>query len=208
MREMGDFLERGLELARRAVVTVVGRDNLQLNPETMPRSRRARANGRLKQIETIVRRLILLMALALRLEPLAASQPRAPQTEPNLPEGVELAIFPRVPLKRFTLMPPAQSPVLSGQFRDTFGSVLGPSGPVSTKPLIDRILALQKILKAPEAAAKRLARTLQRMKAKGEPKPMVGSAAGAFRLSAELGAVSTALPEFIRAALESWESSG
>ena len=85
---------------------------------------------------------------------------------------------------------------------------MGPSGPVSTKPLIDRILALQKILKAPEAAAKRLARTLQRMKAKGEPKPMVGSAAGAFRLSAELGAVSTALPEFIRAALESWESSG
>ncbi|WP_155838247.1 hypothetical protein, partial [Hyphomonas beringensis] len=78
---MGDFLERGLELARRAVVTVVGRDNLQLNPETMPRARRARANGRLKQIETIVRRLILLMALALRLEPQAASQPRAPKVE-------------------------------------------------------------------------------------------------------------------------------
>ncbi|KCZ47433.1 hypothetical protein HY3_04475 [Hyphomonas pacifica] len=208
MDAMGDFLVQGLEQARRAVVDVVGRDNLQLNPKTMPRSRRARANGRLKQIETIVRRLILLMAFALKLGPLAASAPRAPQAEPDLPEGTQLAIFPRVPVKRFTLMPPARRVILSDQARDTFGAVLGLSGPVSTQPLIDRILALQKILKAPEAAAKRLARTLQRMQAKGEARPMVGPAAGAFRLSPELGAVATALPGFIRAGLESWESSG
>ncbi|MAN47219.1 MAG: hypothetical protein CMF04_13595, partial [Hyphomonas sp.] len=159
MDAMGDFLVQGLEQARRAVVDVVGRDNLQLNPKTMPRSRRAKANGRLKQIETIVRRLILLMALALKLGPLVAGQPRTPQAEPDLPEGIELAIFPRAPVKRFTLMPPARQVTLSDHIRDTSGAVLGLSGPVSTQPLIDRILALQKILKAPEAAAKRLART-------------------------------------------------
>lgn len=205
MTDKADFLAMGLELARRAVQEVIGRDNLQLDPRTMPRSRRARANGRLKQIGVIVRRLILLMALALKPAPPA---PRAPATPKDLPEGVELAIFPRVAQYCFTLMPAAQAPVQTGEVRDSSGSSPGQSGPVSTRPLIGRILALQRILNAPEAAARRLARTLERMKARGEPRPVVGQSVSAYRLSAELGAAAAALPGLVRAALETWESSG
>ena len=57
-----------------------------------------------------------------------------------------------------------------------------------------RILAMQRVLLAPKAAAKRLARTIQRLKAKGEPKPFAGPAESAFLLSPELGALATALP--------------
>ena len=65
------------------------------------------------------------------------------------------------------------------------------------------------MLLTPKAAAKRLARTIQRLKAKGEPKPFAGPAESAFLLSPELGAFATALPGLVHAKLdETWEDSG
>ena len=205
MTESGDYISFGLDRAGGAVMDIIAHDNLQLYPKTMPRTRRAKANGRLKQIEQIVRRLIFLMALALKLEP---PQPREPRKEPDLPDGVELAIFPRVPQRRFVLMPSAQAMTGSEPLPCSVRAVSGPPGPVPTAPLVQRIVALQRVLKAPAAAAKRLARTIERLKAKGDPKPYVGPPQSAFRLGHELGALASALPGLLNAALESWEESG
>jgi hypothetical protein len=196
------FISMGLDLARRAVLDVFGLNKLHLESQTLPRSRRAMANGRLKQIECIVRRLILLLALSVELAPPATRDRRDPAP---LPDGVELAMFPHVHVRRLTLMPAAQAPM---SFK-TWGAADGAStGSNLAKPLLDRIRALQRVLRDPDAAARRLARTIQRLKARGEPRPLVGSVASAFRLGTELGAVSTALPGLVTAALETWESSG
>ena len=78
-----------------------------------------------------------------------------------------------------------------------------------TARLLARIRAVWRVMKAPDAFAIRLARTLQRIKAKDEPRPMAGPPESAYRLSPELGALATMLPGMLNAALEeSWESSG
>ena len=73
---------------------------------------------------------------------------------------------------------------------------------------LQRIVALQRVLANPDAAAKRFARAIERVKAKGDPKPYVGPPKSAFRLSPELGALAVALPGLLNAAMETWESSG
>ncbi|WP_348763181.1 hypothetical protein [Hyphomonas atlantica] len=75
--------------------------------------------------------------------------------------------------------------------------------------MLARVRALHRLLKSPETAAKRLARSFQRLKAKGRPSPVAGPAPNAFRLNAELGALSTALPGLLNARLISaWTDSG
>lgn len=196
----------GLELAERALIDLIARDNLHLRPEKMPRTRRARANGRLKQIEQIVRRLLFLMALNLHI---VFAPPRKRAPAPDLPEGVELVTFPGAADHRFALLPRPARPFPAGQATDILQTGAGLSGPVPTAKLLARIRAVYRVLKSPDSAAKRLARAIQRLKARGEPRPLAGHARSAFRLSPELGALSTALPGLLNAALEAtWEESG
>jgi len=205
MTGTSDFIRMGLTQADRAVQDVIARDQLHLNPKTLPRARQRKANGRLKQIETILRRLILLMALALKLPP-PAPRPSAQPADP--PEGTDLATFPSGPSCRFALMPARTPFLMADTIPERAGRLLPISRDASTRRLISRILAVRKILRAPDAAALRLARIIDRLKARQEPRPLVGAASQAFRLGPELGAVSTALPGLINAALETWENSG
>ena len=200
------FITMGLGLAADALREVIARDNLHLRPVHMPRSRRARAGGRLKLVEQIVRRLIVIMALGLHAV-FAPPKPRAPA--PALPDGVEIAIFPGAAEYHLTLLPAPTHLSLSEPFPDIARRDCGNTGPVSTARLLARIRALHRILKSPEAAAKRLARSLQRQKSKGRPSPMVGPAPNAFRLNPALGALSTALPGLLNAKLGlAWNDSG
>ncbi|KCZ63484.1 hypothetical protein L53_09445 [Hyphomonas sp. L-53-1-40] len=73
---MAAFIEQGLKAAQGAVLDVRAQAGLHLEPDSVSRRVRARVRGRLKAIETIVRRLIILMAAALDLPPLR-SPPRA-----------------------------------------------------------------------------------------------------------------------------------
>ena len=200
------FLTLGLDIAEQALLDVIARDNLHLRPEKMPRRRRARANGRLKQIEHIVRRLLTLMALSLHI---VFAPPRRRAPAPGLPDGAELVTFPGAAERCFTLLPAAPRAWLAGPADDRIGSACPPPGPVPTAKLMARIRAIHRILKSPDTAAKRLARALQRLKAGGEPKPLAGPADSAFRLSPELGALATALPGLLNAALAAtWEDPG
>ncbi len=201
-----DILKRGLEQAALAVMDASALANLHLGPKRIGRGLAQRVSGRLRILETIVRRLILLMALGLQLAPPPPRPaPAGPAHEPDLPEGVELAIFPRLSPRRLKLLPARRAFEGSGGFPDISRTI---SGPVSPRKLMARIAALRRVIAEPEAHATRLARSLKRLQKNGEPKPMVGAATPAFRLSPELGALATLLPAQISAALESWESSG
>lgn len=210
MTEAADFFLQALEQVRRAVLAIGEMADLQTGARDLTRGRLSRAGGRLRQVETILRRLILLMALALSLPPVRPRGPAGPGPgpEPELPEGVELAVFPRLQPRRLSLLPPRTPFAGTGQIWDMSGPPGAAPGPVTPWRLMARIAALQRVLAAPEAHARRLARSLERLRKSGEPRPMVGEAESAFRLSPELGVIASLLPGQLRAALEHWQGSG
>ena len=81
------------------------------------------------------------------------------------------------------------------------------TGPVTAAPVLARVSALYKVLDNPELHARRLARSLERQRKAGAPKPVALPMASAYRLRPELGAIATALPGLLSAALERWDNS-
>lgn len=201
-----DILKRGLAHAGQAVLAASALGNLHLGPKRLGRRMARRISGRLRQIETLVRRIVFLMALRLPLAPpVPRAAPAGPAPQADLPEGVELAVFPRLPPRRLKLLPARQPFVAGSAFPAESGRATGPVLPFR---LMARITALQRVIADPEAHARRLARHLRRLRQRGEPRPVVGPAGPAFRLSPELGALAALLPEQINAALDTWETSG
>jgi len=98
---------------------------------------------------------------------------------------------------------PEVDPEASGLFP---GSIRA-SGPVPAAPFLARISALYKVLEAPELYARRLARSLDRQRKRGDPKPHALPTASACRLRPELGLIATALPGLLGAALEGGDNS-
>ncbi|MEM9844883.1 MAG: hypothetical protein AAF965_08800, partial [Pseudomonadota bacterium] len=70
-----------------------------------------------------------------------------------------------------------------------------------------RIVALQKVLDAPEAHAKRLARSLHRIRKAGEPKPFLVASSFPNGFKPELSLLHVGLTERLRAQLDLWDSS-
>tara|TARA_R110002050_G_scaffold179856_1_gene313404 strand:- start:184 stop:816 length:633 start_codon:yes stop_codon:yes gene_type:complete len=202
MNATDDFIAHGLEQARYALLNVRNLTDMVRAPLTLRRGTAQRARARLKLLEVIVRRLVLLLALSLRLAPV---RPRAPGPATPLPHGVEdvthtypaLAAPRRLRLAGRAVDPCSASPF--GLFPCAFRT-----GPVPAAPVFARIIALHRVLVAPEAHARRLARTLDRLKRKGEPRPSCLPVTGAYRLRPELGLVASALPGLVNAGLESW----
>ena len=198
MNATADFIAHGLQQAEYALLNVRNLTDMVRAPVTLRRGVAQRARARLKLLEVIVRRLVLLIALSLRLAPV---RPRAPGPAAPLPPCVEdvthtypaLAAPRRLLLAGRSVDPFAEPPF--GLFPCTFRA-----GPVPAAPIFARIIALHRVLAAPEAHAHRLARTLDRLK----PRPSCLPVADAYRLRPELGLVATALPGLVNAGLESW----
>lgn len=115
MNAQANILERGLEQAALAVLGASALGNLHLEPSHIGRGLAQRISGRLRQVESLVRRILFLMALQLNYVPApkADAAPR-PAAAPALPDGVELAEFPRVSggssISVHERMNPVQSP--------------------------------------------------------------------------------------------------
>jgi len=202
MNATDDFISHGLEQARYALLNVRNLTDMVRAPATLRRGVAQRAASRLKLLEVIVRRLVLLLALGLRLAPV---RPRAPGPATPLPPGVEDVTHTYRPLaapRRLRLA--GRSVVVCGEAPFADLPRVYRSGPVPAGPVFARIIALHRVLAAPQAHAHRLARTLERLKRKGEPRPSCLPVAGAYRLRPELGMVASALPGLVNAGLESW----
>ena len=198
MTNSSAFVTHGIAHAQRALESVAAMTNAHLNPSTLKRTLAQRVRTELARLEIVIRRLLTLMALGL--------------------------VLPPVPVRAFSVHPPCTgrvetkastgltglSPRLLGPDMD--GSALASAtracGPVQAAPILARLAALQALLAAPEAHARRLARTLERQRKAGDPAPMALPMTRTHRLPPELGAIATALPELLREAFKSWESSG
>ena len=86
MNATDDFISHGLEQARYALLDVRNLTDMVRAPVTLRRGVAQRAASRLNVLEVIVRRLVLLLALGLRLAPV---RPRFPTSTAPLPHGVE-----------------------------------------------------------------------------------------------------------------------
>ena len=86
MNATDDFISHGLEQARYALLDVRNLTEMVRAPVTLRRGVAQRAASRLNVLEVIVRRLVLLLALGLRLAPV---RPRFPTSTAPLPHGVE-----------------------------------------------------------------------------------------------------------------------
>ena len=192
------FVSHGIAQAQRALANVAVITNAHLNPSTLKRTLAQRARAELARLEIIIRRLLVLMALGLVLPPVSI---RASSGHHSDTERVETKASSR---------PTGLSPRIMGpdMDRDGLATAARSCGPVQAAPILARLAALQELLAAPEAHAKRLARTLERQRKAGEPAPMALPMTRTHRMPTELGAIATALPELLRAAFKSWESSG
>ena len=192
------FVTHGIAHAQRALESVAAMTNAHLNPSTLKRTLAQRARAELARLEIIIRRLLTLMALGLVLPPVSI---RAFSVHPSCTGRVET--------KASTGLT-GLSPRLIGPDMERAGlaTTARACGPVPAAPILARLAALQELLAAPEAHAKRLARTLERHRKAGDPAPMALPMPRSHRLPPELGAIATALPELLRDAFKSWESSG
>ena len=135
MNAQANILERGLEQAALAVLGASALGNLHLEPSHIGRGLAQRISGRLRQVESLVRRILFLMALRLAYVPVPKSDaaPR-PAAAPALPDGVELAEFPRVTVRRLSLLPPKRAFGTDAQFPDTLQARLRPGQPGASGP--------------------------------------------------------------------------
>lgn len=197
MDDQTDLLKQGITDLRNDLFDTQGEANLHLRPETITRTLHARVLAKLKVIETLLRRLILLLAMTLELAPVRRRA--AP-----LPDGVEdvtasfRAHLP--PQCRMVLMPsPSGTPAnISGV------KTIRQSGPVLAMPLLRRAAGLLRIMKQPEAAARRMARLTERMKTRGEARPYCLPLAGRHRLRPELALLAGAIRLKVNAELAAW----
>ena len=198
MAQTDDFIQHGLAVARNALTNIAGQANLHLKPEMLTKSARSRCMGRFRALLTVIRRLILLMALEVELPPLRQRM-KQEASAPNGAEDVTAGFGPQTaPLR----LAPVRVPIAGEAFLQA-GRVMMP-GPVSAAPVIARWAALYRLLEHPGRAAKRLARTLERWRAAKEPPPHIQPSGAMYRFGAELGLVASLLPQRLAAALSDW----
>ena len=194
-----DFFNCAFHEIRRGLAMLVVPANLDRTPETLTQAVARRVKTRLKELETILRRLIMLIALGLTLAPVK------PRTRPPA-ETAEDPVF--------TKSQPLYSCALSGQVRvfslegTEFPEAAGhATGPVPAAPLLRRIAGLARILRAPDRYAVRLARTLERLRRAGATRPLCLSMP-THRLHPELGLLAAGLPYQLADAWDRWTGSG
>jgi len=171
--------------------------NLHRGPETLSKTARRRCLAQLRQFGIMLRRLITLIALSTEPEPLEKREGRnwfREEAALPKPRCYTFRLVPSVPGLPPALLRPAYDP-------------LAPRS-VPAAPVIARWTALLDAVKHIDRKAARLARSLQRQRAAGLPRPYILPMANMHRLPAELGLIAGALFVRLRAAFEDWPDTG
>ncbi|MEM8636576.1 MAG: hypothetical protein AAGF33_16535 [Pseudomonadota bacterium] len=209
MRTDDPLLPLAIEQIGLVVFSLIGWTGIHLSLRRPVKWKLRRAGTKLKVLEGLVRKLIIVLALELDLAPVRPrSKPPAdepPEDPAQTPDGIEIIEFPRVRQPRLPLLPPVMD----------FSEVIDLSQlPHRTTPVhimarrfSRRIVALQRVLDAPEVHAKRLARSLHRIRKAGEPKPFLVTSSFPNGFRPELSLLHVVLTERLRAQLHLWDSS-
>lgn len=176
MNERQDFLDRALAEIADAVVCVIGLTNLHVRVAALPRSLAQAAGGQLAALEKMLVRVMMVLALGL-VPGLLAARARGSAVFSGFQPFVSASsalLRAEQPVcgpyqRRLRLAPRAMNTSATSGFPG-----LPPArGPVAPARLIARIRAIQHVLSAPEAHARRLAFHLARLQTRGEPAPVV-----------------------------------
>ncbi len=192
MTDLTDFFSHAWKTIGRAVAEAGLKAGLREVPEVISKSVKRRCMAELKRLGVLLRRLIFLMALHVQLAPV---KPRLGSNYFEETEGETESKY------TFSLVPTPAS--------ETPDFLRGPQivpgrGPVLAAPLIDHWQAMMETLRDSERRAKCLARTLQRQKAGGEPKPFIVPIPKTHAMPAVLGIVSGGLTVQLIEALKDW----
>lgn len=180
-----DFTSCALHEIRRSRAELIVWAGLHRKPETVSQAIVRRVKAQMKMVEFILRRLSMLIALALTLAPV---KPRAPK---QAKEDDDQIVTKSNPPYSFGLSGQVQVCTLDGPaFPDDERPA---SGPVPTVGLQRRFAAFARILKNPDRYARRVAQSLEFLRAAGEPRP-VCLAIDTRRLHPELCVMASARP--------------
>lgn len=182
MTKLAGFIEEGFSTVRAAVVKVMDRLSVDFRPEvTQALARYARRQ--IKFIEILLRRLILLIASEIKLAPPAKafSTPKAREPQTQKTRAGVFKLLPKLgqagtPIERLRAL-----------------HTLPARKNTASAPLLHRLGTLLHHLENPMPLARRMARILGRLKAEGEPRPVILPLAGLHRAAPQLALLTTSL---------------
>ena len=208
MKPETPFISHALRCISEAVVDILGKTELHVRPTGLSQRLARRTRAQLKALEQMLRRVIMLIAIAMseHIKPTPLARPRI-----RLLDSIRLTPLraPKAPRP-----PPQGQPMLPAP-RCTTGDVdflSLPKGksrkPVNLRKLIKRIQTLQAVLENPEPMARRLATHYARLRRLHTKLPTLPPDIPLRRANAELSLVAGALPMELRRAARAWNDSG
>ena len=190
-----DFISFSLQQVRISLAEATYDAGLTRNTDTISYAAARQFRAHVKQLAIILRRLIMLMALSLTLDPVKARERKAaePDDEPVVTKAqIPFSIALSGQTQFYTLDDPGfPEGVASG------------SGPVPVASLMRCFEALGRILRHPEKYALRVARVMERRRRAGAPRPLCAPIE-THRLKPELGTAAAGLPMLLADAFARW----
>ncbi|WP_018146724.1 hypothetical protein [Henriciella marina] len=205
------FIEAGLAALRDALETAAETAGLILRRYRLTRTAARAFRAKVRQLETVLRRLVVLMAADIEIaniNPLTPAQAgvSSSQTAPSQDTRAHPEPSRRTGPRGFILIPNSQYD--PEKFEALRALSRGAPALVDETPLVHRYDTLRALIENPHALARRMARHLARWKAAGDSRPHCPAQPGLHRLSAELGAIASLLPRAVNDSLKGWYDSG
>jgi hypothetical protein len=202
------FIEAGLVAIRDALETAAERAGLIVRRHDLTIAAARAFRSKCRALETMLRRLIVLMAAGMEVETARDESPLTPaRAGASSSQTAPSEACARQPRHRgFTLLPDCRfDPEALERLRARPRAAPKAPGFV---PLLHRYRTLLLHLANPQRLARRMARHLAASKAAGDPRPLCLPQPGLHRLDRELGAIAALLPDAVRGSLAGWYDSG
>lgn len=211
MQDTSSFVAASLRALREEMADLDFMAGLSSGEGGLGRRLYTQLRARLILIETLLRRLLILMAASINTPIIPAKagtsdSQTAPSQLPSTPS------HPKNPRKRgFPFLPRLRerTPPGSDLFALLSAEHSGPRPAFRSKtPLVHRYCTIMGVLRSPERAARRMAFTLARLRAAGAPRPLCLSPLNLKRTSEEISLIAATLPERVARALVGWYDTG
>ena len=225
MQDTSSFVAAGLRALREEMADLDFMAGLSSGEGGLGRRLYAQLRARLILIETLLRRLLILMAASIEV----SVKTRTPHPQPVIPEAAQplsgtsssqtapsqptpTPSHPKHPRKRgFPFLPRLRerTPPGSEVFALLSAEHSGPRPAFRPKtPLVHRYCTIMGVLRRPERAARRMAFTLARLRAAGAPRPLCFMPINLKRAGEEISLIAATLPERVARALVGWYDTG
>ncbi|WP_018148704.1 hypothetical protein [Henriciella marina] len=191
MTQPTSFIEEGIAAVRDAVVETMDRVNVDFRTDVTQAVARY-ARRQIKLLETMLRRLLVLIAAEIELAPAAPAEPSASK---GTSRHTNASAFQLVPSR-------GPDNGMVERLREIPAEPARPN--TASAPLLHRLGVLLRHLDNPEPLARRMAHMLSAASADGDPRPHVPPQSGLTRVPPRLALMAHALPVHTDEALRKW----